>query len=102
MHQVSSRRWVNDMNAKALALGFLLVLVVVGGIAVAQSGYQIVGDSATGGGVSSGSGYTVKGAAGQAAAQVLTGSGYVLTGGLVPSSSSQDSSDVFIPFVQRE
>jgi hypothetical protein len=84
-----------------MVFGFVLAVLLIG-VAVAQSGYQILGHTFSAGGVSSGSGYTVTGTAGQAGAQALTGSGYVLTGGFVPSASEEpDAPNIFLPLVQR-
>ena len=90
------------MRVQTIAFGLMLAVLLIGGVALAQSGYQMVGYTFSAGGVSSGSGYTVKGTAGQAGAEVLTGGGYVLTGGLAPSASEEpDSSTIFLPLVQR-
>jgi hypothetical protein len=87
---------------RPMIIGLLLVLLIAGGVAIAQNGYGIPMYTTVPGGISSGGGYTLKGASGQANATVLIGSNYTLTGGLVSAQSGQNSNAIYLPVIRTD
>jgi hypothetical protein len=83
---------------------FTLVLALVllsTGVALAAGGYDLSRWTVPGGGgVSSGSGYSLNGAAGQPAAGELTGTGYHLSGGFWVGGGATGSG-VYLPLIVK-
>lgn len=92
------RRWV------FVLLGVGLLLLPVGLVSLAQTGYDLSWWTVDGGGaiLSTGGGYRLSGTAGQPDAGVLTGGGYTLGGGFWRGGqASGQSYEIFLPLVVR-
>ena len=87
------------------------LLLITGGVTLAQGGYDLSWWTADGGGYtfSTGPGYSLGGTAGQPDAGVLrstapkaaTGSGYILTGGFWSGAAVTDVYQVYLPVILR-
>jgi hypothetical protein len=92
-----TKQWI------ALLLSAVLVLLLAGAALAAVQGYTADWWTVDGGGgQSSGGDYTLRGAAGQPDAGVLTGGAYVLQGGFFTGLSAAPSQrEIFLPVVVR-
>jgi hypothetical protein len=91
---------------RAASLCILAILLLGGGMALAQSGdgYDLSWSTIDGGGAtySTGGGYMLGGTIGQPEAGLLTGGGYSLGGGLWGGGAlSGDSYPIYLPLVTR-
>ena len=79
------------------------LLLITGGVTLAQGGYDLSWWTADGGGYtfSTGPGYSLGGTAGQLDAGVLTGSGYILTGGFWSGGAVTGVYQVYLPVILR-
>ena len=101
---VGKRAWERDNISNRLILAIVaVVLVVAGGVALAQTGgpYNLGWHTFDGGGgTASGGPYTLSGTAGQADAGAVMSSGsYTLSGGFWGGAASQ--STTYLPLVRR-
>jgi len=87
------------------------LLLITGGVTLAQGGYDLSWWTADGGGYtfpgqvartgSTGPGYWLGGTVGQPDAGVLTGPGYILTGGFWSGAAVTDVYQVYLPVILR-
>jgi len=97
-----------SQNTNLLKVGFLFILLMalllLGGVALAQSGggYDLTWHTVDGGGAtaSTGGGYALAGTAGQPDAGALSGGGYTLAGGFWGGGVAGYS--VYLPLVLRQ
>jgi hypothetical protein len=89
------------MRLGLIGFSILLILLLGGGIALAQGSFQIGAFTANAGGTSTGGEYTLSGVAGEAQGSALTGGGYMLDGGFAVSSPSSPPK-VYIPLAPSQ